>query len=224
MANHVPLEDGENTITATATDMQGNTETYSITVYSDSTADYIRITADPEFGVAPFETTLELETTFPFTADPVLTYAGPDVVEFPNQGKYNVIITTPGIYYFNIEVTDNQSSVFTDTVAIEVSDLAQIDARLTGKWSEMRKALTESDIETAGDFFEETSRDAYIDHFTALSHLLPQIAQDMSDIQCVKAGDSWAEYDIRITEDGVEYSYYVLFVKDENGLWKIRAF
>jgi hypothetical protein len=174
--------------------------------------------------VAPFETTLEVETTFAFTGDPVLSYTGPGIVEFPYQGEYNALITTPGVYYFTVEITDDQSNIYTDTVAIEVLDLVQLNGLLTGKWSGMTQALTESDIETAGDYFETISRDAYIENFTALSHLLPQIAQDLSDIQCIKVGDNWAEYDIRITEDGVEYSYYVLFVKDESGLWKIKAF
>jgi len=33
-----------------------------------------------------------------------------------------------------------------------------------------------------------------------------------------------AEYDIRTIEDAKEYSYYLLFVRDRNGLWKIWAF
>jgi hypothetical protein len=32
------------------------------------------------------------------------------------------------------------------------------------------------------------------------------------------------EYDIRIFRDGNEYSFYLLFEMDEDGLWKIVGF
>ncbi|MBW1911105.1 MAG: hypothetical protein JRJ11_16465, partial [Deltaproteobacteria bacterium] len=46
VANHVPLEEGENTITATATDAAGNTLSTAIIVNADTTGDYIWITVD----------------------------------------------------------------------------------------------------------------------------------------------------------------------------------
>jgi hypothetical protein len=53
MANHVPLQEGENTLTATATDIDGNTASASNTVYVETTGDYIRITANPVSGISP---------------------------------------------------------------------------------------------------------------------------------------------------------------------------
>jgi glucodextranase-like protein len=74
VANHVPLEEGENTITATAADTDGNTVEISITVNAETTGDYI--TADTESGVSPVETTLSIEGSFTFADAPSLTYFG----------------------------------------------------------------------------------------------------------------------------------------------------
>ncbi|MDY6974422.1 MAG: hypothetical protein SV775_19235 [Thermodesulfobacteriota bacterium] len=79
VANHVPLGEGENTITAT--DTAGNTTTTSIAIDGATQGDYIRITADTESGVSPLETTLAVDGSFGFTASS-FSYAGPDAVEF----------------------------------------------------------------------------------------------------------------------------------------------
>ncbi len=88
----------------------------------------------------------------------------------------------------------------------------------------MRQALTQNDIDGAASFFDDFSKDACKGTFTALSPLLPQIAQELGDIQFIRMMKNSAEYDIRTIEDGKEYSYYLLFVRDENGIWKIRSF
>ena len=74
VANHVPLGEGENTITAVATDTDENPAEASITVNAVTTGDYIRITADDESGVSgatAFETTLRIDGSFSFTGSSV---------------------------------------------------------------------------------------------------------------------------------------------------------
>ena len=50
------------------------------------------------------------------------------------------------------------------------------------------------------------------------------MAQVLDDIQFVRTDENSAEYDIRATKDGTEYSFYLLFIKDDKGLWKIKSF
>jgi len=54
-----------------------------------------------------------------------------------------------GIYYFTAEVTDTENNVYTDSVAIEVIDRAQLDQLLKARWSGMKAALANQDIENA---------------------------------------------------------------------------
>jgi hypothetical protein len=183
VANHVPLEEGENTITATATDAAGNTLSAEITVTADTTGDYIWITVDEESGVTPFEATLSVEGTFSFI-DSVLTYTGPDEVEFlenPNENEYTVRIETPGLYFFIAEV-DNEGTTYADTIAILVMDQGELNALLRAKWEAMRQALAQSDIDTAVDYFANFSKEGYRETFNIVSSILPQISQDLDDI------------------------------------------
>jgi hypothetical protein len=115
VANHVPLEEGENVITAMATDTEGYIASASVIVYAETTGDYIRLTPDTESGVSPLEVTLSIEATFTFT-ESSLTYTGPGDVETLDStpDEYKVRMTTEGVYYFTAEV-NHGSNTFTQT-------------------------------------------------------------------------------------------------------------
>ncbi|MBN2568168.1 MAG: hypothetical protein JXB42_01935 [Deltaproteobacteria bacterium] len=226
LASHVPVEEGQNTITVTATDINGFIETKSITVNVETTGDFIRSFTDTESGTVPLEITLKVLGTFSFTSS-LITYTGPGQVDFPEnsiENEHTAKMTTPGVYYFTAHVTDSENNVYTDTVAIQALDEAELDALLRSKWEGMRQALAQNNIAAATGYFDDSKKDAYYNIFTALSSKLPQISQELDDIQFIKTMYNAAEYDIRTTRDGKEYSFYLLFVKDENGLWKIRSF
>jgi hypothetical protein len=36
--------------------------------------------------------------------------------------------------------------------------------------------------------------------------------------------DDVAEYEMPAIQDGIEYSFYIQFVKDSDGIWKLRFF
>ena len=56
------MEDGNNLITAVAVDRDGNRTETSVTVYAQMGQDTVRIMADPDSGIAPFEGTLRIQT------------------------------------------------------------------------------------------------------------------------------------------------------------------
>jgi len=227
VASHVPLQPGANTITAIATDTAGNSVSTSITVTATIPANYVRITADTEMGISPLETTLRIEGSFSFAQAPVLSYAGPgdaQLIENPSPTEYRMRMTTAGIYTFMVNAKDPQNNTFTDTVTVTVLTKAELDALLRTKWEGMRGALASNDVNKAMSYFDALTRDAYQRIFTALSPYLPQIAQELADIQFIQMMGTSAEYDIRTVRGGTEYSFYLLFVRDKNGLWKISRF
>lgn len=230
VANHVPLQEGENIITAAATDAQGNTASVSITVNAETTGDYIRLTADTESGVFPLETALKVNGSFSFT-ESSLTYTGPGVVEYlenVNENEYTVKITTPGIYYFTAEVEGAENNIYTDTIAIEVIDEAQLDPLLRTKWDGMKAALVNRDIQNALDYFTEHKKGLYGEIYAALYDNLPKIVQDMQDIELIYAEDNLAKYCVRKDElyggEIMTITYYIYFTKDKKGLWKIYRY
>jgi len=137
-------------------------------------------------------------------------------------------ITKPGLYFFtvdDVETKDNGTVInHSDTVSIMVDDLQLFDAKLKGKWGGVRSTLSYNDVVGAAKYFTSSTKSIYLETFDAMPDQLSQMAQDMADLQLIKTSNNRAEYDVRVTRNGKVFSYFVLFVKDENGLWKIKSF
>jgi uncharacterized protein YkwD len=230
VANHVPLQEGENTITVNAKDINGFIASASVTVNATLPDYYIQLTADTESGIAPFQTTLTLDGSFTFT-NPSIVHTGPGVVEFPdnqNENEYTVKITTPGIYYFTASAQDDQNNIYTDTIAIQVLDKTELDALLRAKWDGMKAALSAGDIEGALRLHQKALRDKYEAIYILLGNDLADKASQMQDIEFIYAAGDMAKYRIRrdhnIDGKTVTITYYVYFSKDRSGLWKIERY
>jgi parallel beta-helix repeat protein len=223
--NHVPLTEGSNTITATATDTAGNTATTSITATSVTTGHYITLTSNIESGIAPLEATLKVDGSFSIDNSSV-SGSGPGVIEWLPTGTedYLVRMTVEGVYTFTATVTGPDGIVYQDSVAIVVLNKNQLDALLKAKWDGMKTALANQDVEGALVFISENTQEMYRYNFELMSAILPSIIQTMSDIQLDDIRDGTGKYHMSAIQDGIEYSFYVEFTKDSNGLWKILFF
>ena len=225
MANHVPLLEGQTDILAVAPDVDGCIAKDTIGVNAQTSEDYIVLTANTESGIAPLEVTFDIEASF-VIRESALTYSGPGQVQYLGSSRdaYKVRISTEGIYTFTAEVKVSQDQFYSDTVVVGVLTGAALDTLLKAKWNGVRGALEQKNIDKAVSFFEESSQNAYRETFAVLSDSLPQIARDLGDVQFIRMMEDSAEYDLRTTRGGKEYSFYVLFVRDKNGIWKIRSF
>lgn len=227
--NHVPLNHGENIITARATDAAGVTMTDSITVNADTSGDSIRLTADPGSGMAPLETTLKIDGSFDFTSSNI-SYVGPDTVEFleSSHDEYRVAMTTEGVYTFTVQVEDYQGYTYTSTVAVEVVDEAALDGLLQDKWAGMKAALVAGDVDGALEYHYEDTQERYAAIYNALGSDLPMLSQQMQEISPIYFEDQRAKYRIRqdhsVEGQTVTITYYIYFSQDENGIWKIEKY
>jgi hypothetical protein len=226
-ANDIFLEIGENTLIAVATDEDGNTTTGTITVYTMLYQDQITLSSNITSGLSPLDVKFTIDTQI---SNPITTYE----IDFEGDGTQDQTITDldnvsftyeqEGLYYPTITVTDDQGYWYTDTIAINVLSLDKMDALFNEKWGGMKSALINGDIEGALKPFDESFSELYRKKFTALSSILDTIGNGLGYIRLVTMDNNNAEYEIIMTREGVTYSYYLLFVRDKNGLWKIRAF
>ena len=90
----------------------------------------------------------------------------------------------------------------------------------------LEDALSRSDVAGAVALFAGASREAYQDQLTALAGAgaLPRIAADLGPIRLIRVHDRAAEYELRAVQQGTSYSFYVLFVVDTDGVWRLRVF
>jgi len=227
--DRIVLQDGENTITAKATDTQGYTAETSIMVNAIIPQKYIDLAGDPVSGTSPLETRLKLSGTFNYV-NPEITYSGPlgGQVEInpETEGGYAVKLTGEGLYYFTASAMDDEGALYTDTIGISVMSKADLDSLLGTKLNDMKQSLTQNDIEAVLNYFSSTTKEK---HRAILNEFTPEqcaeLVQLLNDAQFVGMnGNNRIEYDVRVVRDSKEYSYLLVFEKDADGLWKIRSF
>ncbi|MEW6108581.1 MAG: carboxypeptidase regulatory-like domain-containing protein [Nitrospirota bacterium] len=229
IANNVSLTEGSNTITVTATDTAGNTATTSINVNAVTTGNYIRITSNIESGIAPLEAVIRVDGSFSITSSN-LNITGPVQPEVISSSadEYQLKFVTEGIYYITATATGPDNITYQDTIAIIVLNKNQLDALLKGKWEGMKTALANQDVAQALNYHSEESKQLYADIYTAFYDQLPQHVQEMQDIQLIYGKSNTAKYRLRENEmyggNPETVTYYLYFVIDKDGVWKIYRY
>lgn len=229
IANHVPLVDGVNTITITATDIVGNAATTLINVNAVRAGNYIRLTSNIESGIPPLEVTMRIDGSFSIE-ESIISVTGPEEPEFLENtaDEYTIRFNTEGIYYFTATATGPDGIMYQDTIGIVVLNRTELDNLLKGKWEGMNTALTNQDVEKASTYYSEETKQIYNDLFNALYAYLPQIAQEMQGIQLIYAKNNTAKYRMRQDElyggRNIILTYYIYFVIDRDGVWKIYRY
>lgn len=226
VVNDVPLNEGQNTITVTATDINGTTATKTITINATIPENYIKLSAYPESGTAPLEITLRINGTFSIT-NPIITSTGPGTVEQlvsdnPDEFKYKM--TTEGVYYFTACATGPDGNTYQDTMAITVLPQAQIDALLRAKWSALTSYLADKNIPSALTLMHPLVRDRYQTIFNLLKDTMPTLIAAHEGLVLVSMEADSSYYDLNVFEDGVRSAYRIVFEKDENGIWLVSDF
>ena len=88
----------------------------------------------------------------------------------------------------------------------------------------MRDALRQGNIEGALDFISLSKRESYRRMLEALGPQTANIDQILTDISFVKHRGLRAEYQMIRIDDGERISHFVLFVLDNDGIWRIKFF
>jgi YVTN family beta-propeller protein len=227
IANNVPLTEGENIIEAVATDSYGNTDTATITIRTNDIKQAVVLSANITSGIAPLTAYFSVSTDIP---NPVVSYQmdyeGDGTIDYTGTTFEDISHTyiSEGIFFPTLTTTDNQGNTFSDTIGVTVLSKTEIDTMLEGKWERMMESLIKKDIEEAVSYFLNTAQERYRYLFTNLFNLLPDIASNMQTIELISVEEGVAEYRMKRTEDVGEVTYYLYFVLDGNGLWKIQQF
>lgn len=127
-----------------------------------------------------------------------------------------------GLYAPTVSVTDGAGKKSSLAIVVNVSRVPD----LKKKWGDMIAVLRAGDVTGAVGFFALSVRESYGRAFSALADagMLAPAAAGMGDIAIVRADGETAEGDLRVVKDGKGYSYCVRFVKDTDGIWRIRSF
>ena len=212
---------------AVATAVTGATATDRVPITVTGTSEAgLALLSNPKSGVAPLTVSFSLLPS-PASATVELDFDGDGTVDFrgPSLEGQPFTYAKPGMYYPTVRVTDATGTGVAPAM-VEVVDRTVLDARLQAKWGTLQDSLRRGDVERAVDLFAESSQEAYRELFTTLADVggLAQVAADLSAITLVHIRDGAAEYELRAIQNGIEYSFHVLFVIDTDGLWRLWAF
>jgi hypothetical protein len=225
VANHVPLMEGPNTITAQAKDSRGNAQAAEVEVNAAASDSYLKLSANVETGIAPLEFVISMDSNLDLTQASLTCEGSADVELLSKEDRdYRFRIPNPGLYHFKGQVQGQDGLIYDDWLSVNVLSREELDVFLQGKWESMRAKLGSGDVEGALVFYNERKRDQYRNLFNALAEALPQMAQEMADIQLIEVYGEAAIYDIRTERNGTVYGFQLLITKDTDGIWRVAAF
>jgi hypothetical protein len=114
--------------------------------------------------------------------------------------------------------------VQTATAIIQVLDVDQLDALLQNKWNAMKNALRVGDTAAAASYLVLSKQAFYQNIFNNLTIPFASIDQYLPNITLVDQTESSIEYEMTRTEGPDQVTYMVLFVLDDDGVWRIKFF
>lgn len=228
IANAVDLQQGTNTITVTATDVNARTGTATRTVTAQ-TGNYIRLTSNIESGIAPLNVNLTLNGSFTITNSD-LWYTGPGDIYLTGTAtatNYPLQFPVEGVYTLTVYVTGPDGLTYEGSVKITVLPKLKMSALFNQKWAGIKTRISANDVEGALAFLESSAQSHYRSVFTSLGPRLSVLSTDLPTIKLMYANEDWAK--CRMDREEIVLgqnklvAYPVYFTK-ENGIWKLTAY
>ena len=152
------------------------------------------------------------------------TGAGTSNLTCYSHANVNVSYEQAGLYLTTVTVIDAEGHQYKDAAIVNVMAVNAMDSIFQPIWNNVKNALNSNNISSALSYFESGARDKYANTFNLLQGHLSEIALDMSDIYLIRVTNGVAEYEMRKIEGGVEHAYFVKFVQDVDGVWRLSFY
>lgn len=222
----VPVTPDTTTLTAVAMTASGTTASHSVAIaVTPASTPTIVLHANPQGGVAPLTVAFSLLGAQPGATISV-DFDGNGTVDVTGLSLEGQVFTypTPGLYFPTVTTTDTQGNQVTIRALVQVYDQAVLDASLRAKWSALKDALRGGGIGKALDSIALSDREGYRPLLTALGPQLSRIDTILTDISPVSFDGDRAVYQMIRIDNGIRISHFILFVKDADGIWRLKFF
>jgi hypothetical protein len=227
-ATFVPIDSQTTTLTATLTDTTGNLiagDVVPITAQLPNATPLLFFRPSPVIAGVSQPVEFTLTSVNPFTqiqldgnGDGTNDYTGSTL-----QGV-TVSFAASGLYYPTVSLTEQSGTIRSTSTIIQVFDRSTLDTLLQNKWAAMKNALRLGDVSGAVRHIVMRRRATYEAMFNALTVPFTNIDQVLTSVTFLEQRGIEAEYEMMVTEGGIEYSYLVLFEIDEDGVWRVKFF
>ncbi|RII26337.1 MAG: hypothetical protein CXR31_11645 [Geobacter sp.] len=225
IANHVPLQEGANTLDIKATDANGLTQAVTRNVIAQA-GHYLRVTSNTDFGTGPLDISIRLDGSFTIT-NPNIGISGPvsvSLVPGTESTEFSATLEVEGIYTITAKATGPDGQGYSDSLMVVVEPKTHLDNLLRNKWSTVNALLSTGNISAALTNFLSATQQKYQAIFDELGPLLPNILATYQSLTTMNIESNIARYKLTTLEEGKRHAYDIVFVRDENGLWRIRSY
>jgi hypothetical protein len=223
----VPVDTQVTTLTAVARNAAGTTlddDTIAITVQQGPAEHAVHLHASPALGVAPLSVEFTLGGNVPIT-QVTLDQDGDGDIDFQGPALEGVRLTypQPGVY-LAVATATTPGGPEPATIVIQAFDRPALEGLLQARWTAMKNALRQGDVEGALVFVTASARDRYRAAFQAIAADLPQIDSVLGAITFLRAWGPEVVFQMPRTDGGADKSFEVRFAVDADGVWRLRAF
>jgi hypothetical protein len=134
-----------------------------------------------------------------------------------------ITYSAPGIYMPRFVTTDSAGNTYTQTVLILVQDKAALEAMLKSQWADLAAALSSGNKPAAMRVLSAPARVKYGPVFDDLAPYMAQIIPSWSAPSTGVLSTEIGEFAIRRTINGVKQLFFVYFLRDGYGIWRLGS-
>lgn len=226
VANNLSLAPGASTLTVTATTSGGLTATRTLNVSRAGSSSLILNATPTAVGVVPLAVTFEYQ---------FLSQTAPQSLRIDYSGSGNFVdvsdpaatlsytYSTPGIYVVTLILTDANYVQCQAQLGVVVQDAEQLDALFQGIWGDMTTALVNGNKPAAMNKLDYTAQQNYGSAFDVLLPQMRQIVSTFSPLLRSSISASTSEYAVIRPLPVGGNLFFIYFIKDQNGVWRLDS-
>jgi hypothetical protein len=93
-----------------------------------------------------------------------------------------------------------------------------------GVWNGLKDGIRSGNIDSAVARIAATKQDAYRQMLTALGSQGTAVDQILPSVAFVELSGNRAEYHMPRMDNGLLISHFILFVREDDGVWRVKFF
>ena len=219
----VPLEVGVNSLEAVLTTPSGQSATQSVIITSDGLTSPLKVSHDTLEGPTPLVANFELVNDGESDSSVQVNGGAPFTLEPGGAASVAFTVGGPGVSLVTIAATDAQGSTSVQNFAVVTNDPVKMDLKFKTLWAGMNDAVAAGETAAVMSYLSVPARDKYGPVFTALQANYAQIAASFSPMRNMSMSAVMSEYAVNRTINGENRIFFVYFLRDLKGVWRLDS-
>lgn len=217
------------TLALTLKSVDGRSMTQNVQITATGIPTAVVLTADPQRGVPPLDVTFRIRNnTGTMISKIEMDYFGNgtyvDVgAPFAQHGYVVADYPTAGTYHPSVRLTNTSGKTYLQSTTVVVDRASDWDQVFRGMWQSVNTALIAGNISTALSNLTLAAAPRYSRVFADLAGQFAGIVASYGLLIPIEIANEYATYAVTRTSNGVQRVYFIYFLKDEDGIWRIDS-